>query len=103
MADKAPDPEALEKEIERTREELARTIDEIVDRVNPRNVAQRGVTRLKEETGQVIAAVGALVAPPGETDGEAGPVDRRVIAVGVGAVVVVTAFMLWRRGRRRRR
>ncbi|MFC6931390.1 DUF3618 domain-containing protein [Actinomadura yumaensis] len=38
------DPEALEREIERTRMELARTIDELADRVNPRNVAQRAPT-----------------------------------------------------------
>ncbi|MBA9007641.1 MULTISPECIES: DUF3618 domain-containing protein [Thermomonospora] len=103
MADRARDPEALEKEIEATRKELARTIDAIADRVNPRNVAQRGVTRLKEEAGQVAAAVGALVVPsaPGE-DGEPGGVDRRVVAAGVGAVVAVTVFVLWRRGRRRR-
>ncbi|SEF89792.1 Protein of unknown function [Thermomonospora echinospora] len=100
MADKAPDPEALEKEIERTREELARTIDALADRVNPRNVAQRGVARLKQEAGQVASTVGAMVAPAHGEDGEPGQVDRRVVAVGVGAVVFVTVFVLWRRGRR---
>lgn len=102
MADKAPDPEALEKEIERTRQELARTIDALADRVNPRNVAQRSMTRLKEEAGQVASSVGAMLVPAEGEDGEPGQVDRRVIAVGIGAVVTVTVFVLWRRGRRRR-
>ena len=104
MADRARDPEALEREIEATRRELAQTIDAIADRVNPRNVAQRGVTRLKEEAGQAAAAVGALLLPAHSgQEGEREEVDRRIVAAGVGAVVAVTVFLLWRRSRRRRR
>ncbi|REE98650.1 DUF3618 domain-containing protein [Thermomonospora umbrina] len=102
MADRARDPEALEKEIERTRQELARTIDALADRVNPRNVAQRGVARLKEEAGQVAATVGAMVVPVEGEDGEPGEVDRRVIVAAAGAVVVVTMLVLLRRSRKNR-
>lgn len=42
------DPDALVKEIERTRENLARTIDELTHRVSPGNIAHRAVTRLRE-------------------------------------------------------
>ncbi|MFD0665593.1 DUF3618 domain-containing protein [Thermocatellispora tengchongensis] len=40
MAD--TDPDELERRIERTRAELARTVDAIADRVSPKRVAQRG-------------------------------------------------------------
>lgn len=101
MADRARDPEALEREIERTRLELARTIDELADRVNPKNVAHRGAERLKEEAGHVVQAVSAIVRPDGE-DEAGGQLDRRVLLAGVGAAVTVTALVLWRRRRRRR-
>ncbi|MFD0688360.1 DUF3618 domain-containing protein [Actinomadura fibrosa] len=101
MADRARDPEALEREIERTRLELARTIDELADRVNPRNVAHRGADRLKEEAEQVARTVRAMVLPEEGKDGEPGQVDRRVV-VGVGVAVTVTVLVLWRRRRKRR-
>lgn len=100
MADRARTPEALEREIMRTREELARTIDELAERVRPRNVAKRGVDLLKEEAEHVVAAIGAAARPT--EDGEPRPVDKRVVAAGVGiAAVTVTAIVLWRRRRRR--
>ncbi|MBW8483824.1 DUF3618 domain-containing protein [Actinomadura parmotrematis] len=100
MADRSRDPEALEREIVRAREDLARTIDELADRVNPRNVAHRGAARLREEADQVVRTVKATVAPPGE-DGEPGRVDQRVIVAGAVAAVTLTAIVLWRRRRRR--
>ncbi len=45
-------PDALVAEIERTREELAVTLDAIVDRVSPKRAASRGVERAKELAGQ---------------------------------------------------
>ncbi|WP_019629430.1 DUF3618 domain-containing protein [Actinomadura atramentaria] len=100
MADRSRDPEALEREIERARAELARTIDVLADRVNPRNVAQRGADRLKEEAGQVARTVQAMIAPPGE-DGEPGEVDRRLVYGAVGVGVALTVLVVWRRKRRR--
>jgi hypothetical protein len=56
MADRARDPEALEREIERTRDELARTIDALAGRVSPKQVASRSVARVKEEAEHIAAA-----------------------------------------------
>ncbi|WP_033424416.1 DUF3618 domain-containing protein [Actinomadura flavalba] len=98
MADRSRDPEALEREIERTRQELARTIDALADRVNPRNVAHRGAERVRAEAGQVARTVQSLVAPPGD-DGEPGPVDRRVIYAAAGVAVAVTVLVVWRKRR----
>jgi hypothetical protein len=99
MADRARDPEALEREIERTREELGRTVDALAERLNPKNAARRSVERMKEEAGQVAAAIGAISGPkqPGEPNG-----GRRTaaLAVGLGVAISVTAVVLWRRKRR---
>lgn len=99
MADRARDTEALEREVERTRDELQRTIDALVDRVSPKNVARRGVERLKEETGQAIAVVGSVFAP---TDSDELTADRRTtVLAGAGIALTVTvAVVLWRRRRR---
>jgi hypothetical protein len=100
MADRAHDPEALEREIERTRQELARTIDALADRVSPRNVAQRSAERFKEEAGQVAKVARAMLTPPDDEDGRPGRIDRKAVLVGVGVAVTVTALVLWRRKRR---
>lgn len=75
------DPDALASQIERTREELARTIDTIADRVNPAKATQRAMTRVREQAARI---------------------DPRVTAAGAGAVVLVgvAAFLVWRRRRR---
>ncbi|WP_067483234.1 DUF3618 domain-containing protein [Actinomadura hibisca] len=99
MADTSRDPEALEREIERTRQELARTIDELADRVNPRNVADRGRARLKQETDQVVQTVRTMVTVPDE-NGEPGELDQRVVLVGAAVAVTLTMLVLWRRKRR---
>jgi hypothetical protein len=103
MADRARDPETLEREIARTRAELARTIDAITDRVNPKNAVRRSVSRLKEEVDQVAAAVGSAVAPEESAEPRRIPGGRRTVAAAVGAGVVlsVTAAVLWRRRQHR--
>ncbi|TDC68301.1 DUF3618 domain-containing protein [Actinomadura sp. GC306] len=102
MDDRPGDPEALDRYIERNLQELARTVDEVADRVNPKNVARRGADRLKEEAGQVAKVVGALVGAPSDDAGpEGGGLDKRVVLAGVGAVTVA-ALVLWSRRRRRR-
>ena len=57
------DSDALVKEIERTREDLARTIDTIAERVSPANVARRGLSRLTDLVSrpEVQIAAGATV------------------------------------------
>jgi predicted metal-dependent phosphoesterase TrpH len=58
------DPDALVDEIERTRESLARTVDQIADRVSPANVAERALDRVREQLQRPEArmAGGALAA-----------------------------------------
>jgi hypothetical protein len=72
-------PTALVGEIERTRADLARTIDEIADRVSPGNVARRTTDRALERLGQVDPLVGGAVAL---------------------AAVSVTCYLIWRKLRK---
>ncbi len=73
------DPDALVKEIERTRENLAQTIDALTERVSPANVARRAAGRAREQ----------LASPGGKLIG------------GAAAAVVVLgiAVYVWRRRR----
>jgi hypothetical protein len=66
----------LVTEIERTRTDLARTIDAISDRVNPAKVAQRTSAQIKGRLSQVDPLVGGAVAL---------------------AAVSVTCYLVWRR------
>jgi hypothetical protein len=72
-------PGALVGEIERTRADLARTIDEIADRVAPANVVRRTTDRAKEKLSQIDPLVGGAVAL---------------------AAVSVTCYLVFRRVRR---
>ncbi len=58
------DPDALLKEIEATRANLARTIDAITERASPANVARRALDRAREqaERPEVRLAGGIAVA-----------------------------------------
>jgi Protein of unknown function (DUF3618) len=105
MAD--TDPEALEREIERTRVELARTVDAIADKVSPKRVAERGVARVKATAGELVSSLGDLVAGPaaypedGEAQDEYRAPSLAPVLIGLGAVVVIgAAFMLLRRRNR---
>ncbi|HZR53207.1 MAG TPA: DUF3618 domain-containing protein [Streptosporangiaceae bacterium] len=59
--------DALVADIERTREELARTIDAISDRVNPANAARRTMDQVKERIAATdpVLAGGVAVAVAG--------------------------------------
>lgn len=72
-------PNALVGEIERTRANLARTIDEIADRVSPANVARRAGDQVKDRLSQVDPLVGGAV---------------------VLAAVSITCYLVWRRLRK---
>ena len=72
-------PNALVDEIERTRADLARTIDEIADRVAPRNVARRTLDQAKERISQVDPLISGAVAL---------------------AVVSVSCYVIWRKLRK---
>ena len=63
---KPVDQDALVADIDRTRAELARTIDAISDRVSPKKNVQRVSEQLRERASQIDpvmagAAVGAVV------------------------------------------
>ena len=70
---------ALVTQIERTRTDLARTIDEIADRVAPSNVERRATDRIHERISQIDPLVGG--------------------AIGLAAVSI-TCYLIWRRLRR---
>jgi Protein of unknown function (DUF3618) len=72
-------PETLVGEIERTRADLARTIDEISDRVSPSKVAHRTADRVRDRISQIDPLIGGAAAL---------------------AVVGVTCFLVWRRLRK---
>jgi hypothetical protein len=62
------DPDALVTQIERTRDSLARTIDQLADRVSPANLANRALDRVRGEferpeariAGGAVAALAVL-------------------------------------------
>lgn len=98
MADKTRDPAAIEHEIERTRDELARSIDLLADRLSPKRVAQRGMAKAKEEANAVAMDLGGLVRRE--------PGDRRSaltgpVLIGTGLLVTTVAVSLLLRRRRR--
>ena len=53
------DPDALVKEIERTRTNLARTIDTLAERVSPANVTKRTMARVMEQVSKPPVQIGA--------------------------------------------
>ena len=60
----ARDPDTLVTEIERTRNNLARTIDAIAERVSPASNARRALQRAREQASRVevrYVAAGATV------------------------------------------
>jgi hypothetical protein len=75
----ARDPDTLVTEMERTREDLARTIDAIADRVSPANNARRLMSRVREQAGQI---------------------DPRFVAVGAAAAIGIAVLLVWQRRRR---
>jgi Protein of unknown function (DUF3618) len=76
----AQDPDTLVADIERTRENLARTIDAIADRVSPANNARRLMDRVREQASQV---------------------DVRYVAAGAAVLAGAAVFMIVRRRRHR--
>ncbi|WP_169950242.1 DUF3618 domain-containing protein [Microbispora sp. H11081] len=108
MAD--TDPDALERKIERTRAELARTVDAIADRVSPKRVAERGVEKAKANARGFVASMEDMVLGPrtyAPADGEDGqPAEHPApsiapVLVGIGVVVVVGAAIVLLRRRSR--
>jgi type VI protein secretion system component VasF len=74
-----PGQAALVTEIDKTRADLARTIDAISDRVSPSRVAQRTSAEVRERLRQIDPLVGGAVAL---------------------AAVSVTCYFVWRKLRK---
>lgn len=53
----APDPEQLAQDIERTREDLAETLDAIADKVSPKRVVDRTKSQAKADAQAAVANV----------------------------------------------
>jgi hypothetical protein len=80
-ADRAPSAggqDTLIREIEQTRQDLARTIDAITERVSPANVARRTADRLRQR---------------------AQALDPAIVGAGAAVAVGLVAFLVWRRRR----
>ena len=77
---KLVDQDTLVSDIDRTRAELARTIDAISDRVSPKKNARRAMGQIRQRASQVDPVMAGAAAA----------------AVAVG----VTALLLWRRRKR---
>jgi hypothetical protein len=97
MADKTRDPAAIEREIERTREELARSIDLLAERLSPKRVAQRGAAKAKQETGHVASDIRAMARR--EPTERMSPLTGPVL-IGAGLLVTGVAVRLLLRRRR---
>jgi hypothetical protein len=83
----AQDPDELQQEIERTREELAQTFDAIADKVSPKRAVSRTTTRVKGKVGSLAG-------------GSAGELRKeRVLLVAAAILGIAFAFDRWRRHR----
>jgi hypothetical protein len=80
------DPEALERAIEKRREHLAATVNELVIRAHPKEVARRGARSARH------GLRGAAFTPEGQLRYER-------LAAAVAVVLVLTGLVSWRRHR----
>ncbi|WP_061296915.1 DUF3618 domain-containing protein [Herbidospora cretacea] len=111
------DPDTLEGRIERTRAELAKTVDAIADRVSPKKVAGRSVAKMKSQvkaqTEHVVSTIGDMVGNPAAQspnghrpaeepwDDDYPATPAAPVLIAVGAVVVIGALIVIMRRRRR--
>jgi hypothetical protein len=97
----ARDPDAIAREIEQTRAELADTIDAIADRLSPKRAAARGSKAVKAQVSSVFhspdgsSGGGPLLAEGGLSRHRRLRSERVLLAVGATAVVV-GAVVFWR-------
>ena len=87
------DQDALVADIDRTRTELARTIDAIADRVSPRKNVDRAMAEVRQRADQTMKQVRERVSQ----------LDPNVVGAAVAGIVVVvsvTTLFLWRRRNR---
>jgi MYXO-CTERM domain-containing protein len=96
----ATDPEELLRSIERTREEVAHTVDTIAGRLDPKKAAQRGAATVR---GRLAGAGGATRLKASEVGPKIGPYARKVpkpaVGAGLAALVALAAILSRRRKR----
>lgn len=121
------DPASVQAEIEQVQARLATAIDALVDRTSPKNVARRGLDRLRDTgenlaeearalvTGSAVLRKGSESVEPGEGDvlvrGEGEvvadyelrrpPSPAVLVGIGVGVLVAVGVVVALRRRRGR--
>ncbi|WP_108666500.1 DUF3618 domain-containing protein [Euzebya rosea] len=95
-------PDGLEREIERTRDELVGTVDAIVERVHPKEVADRNAEQLKRDAQRALDTAqerAEELQDRASTFVEEHPDRAKNYAIGAGLFLAV---LLLRRRRRRR-
>ena len=96
-------PDGLEREIERTREDLVGTVDAIVERVHPKEVADRNAEQLKRDAQRALEQAqeqASDLQDRASTFVEENPDRAKNYAIGAGLVL---ALLFLRRRRRRAR
>ena len=76
----------IEADIARTREELRSTVDELSERLNPRNQAQEVVEEVKVAVADLKRRVTGDVRPAGEPE----PTKKGWVALGAAAALALT-------------
>jgi ElaB/YqjD/DUF883 family membrane-anchored ribosome-binding protein len=96
--------DALVADIDRTRTELARTIDAIADRVSPKKNVDRAMAEVRQRADQTMKQVRERADQTMKQVRErVSQPDPNVVGAAVAGVVVVvsvTTLFLWRRSRR---
>lgn len=104
----ARDPDAIQREIEVTRAQLAESIDAIAEKLSPKRVASRSKVRAKalvaDAQGAIVASTKTTtVGADGETYEVRKPVRTDRVAMAGGAVTAAAVILVLVRRRRRRR
>jgi hypothetical protein len=104
----ARDPEAIQREIEATRAQLAVSIDAIAERLSPKRVAARGKDKARAlaadaQTAIVASTKTTMVGADGQTYEVRKPLRTDRVAVVGGAVTVAAVVIVLVRRRRRRK
>jgi Protein of unknown function (DUF3618) len=69
----ASDPEELQRSIERTRDELARTVDTIAERLDPKRAAKRGIGAIRHGVGEAVGGARSKLHLGGAENGSRPP------------------------------
>ena len=85
-ANASPDPDALVEDIEKTREELAETLDAIADKVSPKRVTERTKKKVKDGTAQAADTVKEVAGNAADNVKEAAGNAADAVKEGVAAV-----------------